>query len=171
MNHTVLILLLAFISLLVACQNTPQQKARQNANAIQEAMKKYGPPEVATSAGGYMMKAVIDGKPWTAKSMMEINPSNNEYIHGDDGNTQISFYIDRDHISVNKPRKFYTGHSADLSSGDNLMSAKSGEWIITKADDKVIEGTFHFSASSAATGKKSEVTKGSFRILLNHKKS
>lgn len=100
---------------------------------------------------------------------MEINESNDDYIRGDDGKTQISFYIDRDHINVGKPRKFYTGHSADLTSGDNLMSAKSGEWIITKADDKAIEGTFNFSASSSITGSKGEVTNGSFRVLLNNK--
>lgn len=168
MKHTFLILLLAFTSVLAACQNTPHQKAEQTAHAIQNVMKTYGPPSVATSGSGYTMKAIIDGKPWSAKSMMEINSSNNEYIHGDDGNTQISFYIDRDHIRVNKPRKFYVGHSADLAIGDNLMSAKSGEWIITKADDKVIEGTFHFAASSSITGKKAEVTNGSFRVLLKN---
>lgn len=169
MKHSFFILLLAFSSILAACQNSPHQKAKQTANAIQSAMKTSGPPMVTTTNEGYFMKAVIDGKPWKAKSMMEINQENENFIRGDDGTTQISFYMDRDHQRVGKPRKFYVGHTADLASGDNLMNAKSGEWVITKADDKVIEGTFYFSASSTITGKKAEVTNGSFRVLVNSK--
>lgn len=163
------ICLVAFFSLFTSCQNSAQSQAEETANAIQSATKTYGPGQVATSENGYEMKATIDGKTWTAKSMMEINESNDDYIRGDDGKTQIGFYMDRDHVRLNKPRKLYKGHSADLAIGDNLMHAVSGEFVITKMDENVIEGTFHFSASSAINGKKAEVTNGTFRVMLNHK--
>ncbi|MCO6497672.1 MAG: hypothetical protein J5I50_08425 [Chitinophagaceae bacterium] len=169
MKQTILIALLTFSAVFISCQNAAQEKAKETANAIQETMTTFSPPQVATSADGYFMKATVNGKPWVAKSMMEINASNTEFVRGDDGQIQIAFYIDRDHIRVGKARKFYSGHSADLNVEDNLMSARSGEWIITKSDDSVIEGTFHFSAESTINGSKGEVSNRTFRILLKKK--
>lgn len=152
MKRIIFISVFLFAILVVACNNTSKNEAQQTANAIENTTKTFGPPQIATSDNGYFMKATVNGKSWVAKSMMEINESNSEFIRGDDGHTQIAFYIDRDHIKVGKSRKFYLGHSADLSIGVNLMSAQSGEWIITKADNDVIEGTFHFSAKSSIDG-------------------
>lgn len=81
--------------------------------------------------------------------MMEINQSDTHYIHGKGDGIQMGFYIDRDHISIGKSHKLGEGYSADLDlEGDKLMSARKGKYIITKANEKLIEGTFHFTAGT-----------------------
>lgn len=154
--------------LLFGCKSPAQQQAEKTAGAIRKTMKAYGPPEVATSENGFLMKATIDGKPWKAESMMAINPSNTGFVHGAGAEVQIGFYIDRDHIAIGKPRELNESHSADLDlGGDNLLSAREGAYIITYSDNNKIEGTFHFKAASPFSDKKPEVSKGFFRIMLH----
>lgn len=147
-----------------ACQNPAHKKAQKTANAIQKAMKKYAPPEVVTSSKGYTMRAVVDGKPWEASNMMEINKSNTHFIQGSNGEIRIAFYIYRTFIKVGKHLKM-TGADLDFGNG-NLLKAKTGEYVLTKANDKVIEGTFHFTASPYKSDETMEVTNGFFRVLL-----
>lgn len=153
--------------ILVSCQSSEQKEAQKTAETISNVMTALGPKTAATSNAGYSMRATIDGRQWTAKKMYEINESNTEFVHGSNGNIQIGFYISRDFIKVGNSHKLGEGYSADLQlGGDNLMSAVSGEYIITKATDQIIEGSFHFKAKEFQSDKTKEVTEGFFRILL-----
>lgn len=162
----ILIILFTVVIWATSCNSPAQNEAESTAKAIDQAMQDFGPGQVAVSPNGYLMKAMVDGKPWEAKSMMQINGSNENYVRGVNADTEISFYIDRDHMVVGKPRKFYEGHVANFSIGDQIMSGHQGEWVITRADDNAIEGTFHFVANGFQSDKTSNVTNGFFRVLL-----
>lgn len=150
---------------LAGCHSPAQDQAQQTAAAIQDAMKTYGPPQVATSGGGYVMHAVVDGKPWQAVHMMEINASNEHFIQGTGDGAQIGFYIDTDHAVLGKERHLGEGHSADLMVGDRSWNAIKGGYTIDKLDANNIEGRFHFTAQAFQSNDTMEVTDGVFRAV------
>ena len=150
---------------LAACHNPAQDEAQQTAAAIQDAMKTYGPPQVATSEGGYVMHAVVDGKPWKASRMMEINMSNEHFIQGTGNGTQIGFYIDLEHHRPDHENKLGLGHSADVAIGNGSWHAVEGGYTIGKAAPSLIEGRFHFTARKFQSDQTLEVTDGVFRAV------
>lgn len=154
---------------LAACHSPAQDQAQQTAAAIQDAMKTYGPPQVATSEGGYVMHAVVDGKPWQAVHMMELNASNEHFIQGTGGQVQIGFYIDTDHAVLGKERHLGKGHAADLMIGDGSWHAIEGGYTIDKLSAKNIEGRFHFTAQKFQSDQTLEVTGGTFRAVPRRK--
>lgn len=157
--------LLAGICLLTACHSPAQDQASQTAAAIQETMQAHRPGEVATAEGGYAMRATIDGKPWKATGMLEINASNEHFIHGTGGDVQLGFYIDVDRPSLGKERRLGEGHSADLTVGDRSWHAIKGGYTIDKASAALIEGRFHFTAQAFQSTDTIEVTGGVFRAV------
>src|SRR5687767_13622332 len=64
MKQTMSIFMIAVI--LYSCGNSAVEQAKQ----VQSAIKENIPGTVATTTGGYTMKAKVDGKDWTAGSMM-----------------------------------------------------------------------------------------------------
>lgn len=150
---------------LAGCHSPAQEQAQQTADAIQDAMKTFGPGQVATSEGGYAMTATIDGKPWNASSMMEINRSNEHYIQGSGDDAKLGFYVDTDHPYLGHERKLGEGHSADLMVGDRSWHAIDGGYTIDKADATLIEGRFHFTARAFRSTDTMEVTDGVFRAV------
>lgn len=160
-----LILLLAACCLLGGCHSSSQGQAQQTAAAVQDTMKAYGPPQVATSEGGYAMHAVVDGKSWKAAQMMAINAANENFIQGTADEVQIGFYIDLDHPYLGKERPLGEGHSADLTIGDGSWHAIKGGYTIDKADPALIEGRFHFMAQKFQSSDTLEVTDGRFRVI------
>ena len=159
-------LLLSMICcVLAACHSPAQDQAQQTAAAVQNAMKTYGPPQVATSKGGYVMQAVVDGMPWKATSMMEINASNEDFIQGTGNGTQIGFYIDLEPHRPDRESKLGQSHSADLAIGDGSWHAIKGGYTIDKADGGLIEGRFHFTAQKFQSDQTLEVTDGTFRAV------
>ncbi len=159
------ILLLAACCMLAGCHSPAQDQAQRTAAAIQDAMKTYGPPQVATSEGGYVMHAVVDGKPWQASQMMELNGSNEHFIQGTGDQVQLGFYIDTDHAVLGKERHLGEGHSADLTVGDGSWHAIDGGYTIDRLDAKNIEGRFHFTAQKFQSSDTLEVTEGRFRVI------
>lgn len=164
MKRTIWLLALG-TCVLAGCRSPAQDQAQQTAAAIQDAMKTYGPPQVATSEGGYAMQAVVDGKPWKAAGMMEINASNNNLIRGTGGDVQLGFYVDTEHPNLGKERPLGEGHSADLMVGDGSWHAIKGGYTIDKADPALIEGRFHFTAQKFQSDQTLEVTDGAFRVV------
>jgi hypothetical protein len=164
MNKTRWIAVLA-VCVLAACQSPAQEQAQQTAAAIQDAMKSYGPPMVDTSDGGYVLQAVIDGKPWKATRMMEINGSNEHLIRGTGDEVQLGFYIDSEHPYLGRERPLGEGHSADLMIGDGSWHAVKGGYTIDKVDPASIEGRFHFTAQKFQSSETLEVTDGTFRAV------
>jgi hypothetical protein len=150
---------------MAGCQSPAQEQAQQTAAAIQDAMASYGPPMVDTSDGGYTLQAVVDGKPWKATGMMEINASNEHFIRGTGDQIQLDFYIDREHPYLGKERPLGEGHSADLMIGDGSWHAIDGSYTIDKADPALIEGRFHFTAQKFQSSETVEVTDGTFRVV------
>lgn len=150
---------------LAGCHSPAQEQAQQTAAAIQDAMKTYGPPQVATSEGGYGMQAVVDNKPWKATGMMEINPSNEDFIRGTGGGVELGFYVDTEHVILGKERPLGEGHSADLTVGDDSWHAIKGGYTIDRATPALIAGRFHFTALKFQSSEMLEVTNGVFRAV------
>jgi hypothetical protein len=169
------ILAISFISICIvsaiipACKNKSAGDAQQLAENIQSTVKEHTPGAVAASGTGYYMKAKIDGKQWAAAYMLPDESASSSYktIHGETGNTYINFMLWRNGISNGKSEPIDDEHAANLSVEDvpGFWSGKTGEVKITTLDDKWVEGTFHFDATSQGNpGRTIHVTEGSFRV-------
>ncbi len=160
-----LTILAAFTFMTMSCSNSSSQ-APKKAKELQTAIKDMMPGSIATSADGYTMKAKINGKQWTADSMMPavaagriVGYHNGEYIG-------LPFDI-RDMVVGNKIT-FGEDNATDLMTNDvvGMWGGRKGEMEITKVDDKYAEGTFYFTGSTSSTNKTMDVTEGFFRVPI-----
>jgi len=157
-----------FIGIMIFFSRCSGQSTRDDAqklaNGIKEKMK---PGEVSPGAGIYM-KATINGKPWTATSLIpDKSTSSNDYrVTGTADETTIGFYIYMPHIKVGSVEKFSENHAADFITNDEQVfyGARTGKFVITKLDDEGFEGTFFFTTTSSSSTKKFEVTNGFLRF-------
>lgn len=151
MKQTISILILATI--LSFCGNNDQSAIKENI-----------PGTVATTADGYMMRAILDGKDWEAGSMMP--PEAAGRIIGYYNGEYIGLPYNKSDMIAGSKTTFGEDNAVDLSIKDakGLWSCKSGEMEITKVDDNWAEGKFFFSGSHAGSDKTVEVTDGFFRI-------
>ncbi|MEO7445717.1 MAG: hypothetical protein ABIT96_10110 [Ferruginibacter sp.] len=158
-------LLIAILALAFANCSGQKDNAIEQAKATKEVLKENSPGYVATSAEGYYMKAIIDGKEWVATSMMP--PEEPSRIIGEKNGESISLPYDRRDMVVGKKRNFET-YAVDLLLNDDvaIWGGHKGEMVITKIDDKSAEGNFYFTASSDNTTKTIQVTDGFFRIIF-----
>ena len=167
MKQAMLILVMA--TMLYSCGGN-QSKAEEMAKQIQQTVNENSPGSVPVSAGGFYMKAKMDGKEWVAASM-DIMDEEASKIIGNYNGEYISLPYHRNDIEVGNKTNF--DHSAvDLKLNDEvgLWGGHKGQMVITKVDDTSAEGTFYFTASSDDGTKKTlEVTDGSFRILFSKK--
>ena len=156
----------AIAVLLSACGNSDQAKALAEAKQVQAALKELRPGTIATSAGGYEMKAKLKGKDWVAVSMMPQEAAGR--IIGYKGGEYIGLPYDRRYLVVGKTIKFGDNQAVDLATDDDvgLWGGRKGEMQITKVDATSAEGSFYFTASTSNSAKTLEVTEGTFRILL-----
>jgi hypothetical protein len=163
-------ILLLIIMVLFSCNSRSQQV--KEAKKLQSDIKKMMPGGMATTIGGYTMTAKINGRDWTASSIMP--PDIAGVITGDNNGESISLpYYDKRNFLALKKRKLGKGHGgADMRLNDDVKfwSAKTGQMEITKADDQWAEGTFSFTAESLQSDKTTEVTNGFFRIALTKNK-
>jgi len=169
MKQTISILILA--AMLYSCGNNTQNKALNDAKEVQTAIKQMQPGGIPTSQGGYTMTAKINGKDWTATSMMP--PDRAGRIFGENNGESISLpYYDKKNFLSQTKNKLGENHDAvDMMLNDDvkLWSAKKGEMEITKVDDNWAEGKFSFTANGFQSDKTIEVTDGFFRISLTEK--
>lgn len=158
---------IAILLLFTHC-NSPKSKAIEQASQVQEVLKSVAPGTVATSANGFYMKAKINGKDWSATSMMP--PEQPSRIIGYYNEESISFPYDRRDMQVGKKTDFKNS-AVDLFLSDDvgIWGGHVGEMEITNVDSKSAEGKFYFTASASGSDKKIEVTEGSFRILFDQK--
>ncbi|MRG47924.1 hypothetical protein GFS24_22575 [Chitinophaga sp. SYP-B3965] len=159
------ILLLTAMVLLFAC-HTNQPKIL--ADEITATAKANTPGFIPTSKDGYWMSAKIDGKDWTASAMMPVDKSDSRRIHGEHNGETISFSIWMRGLEPGKHFSFSEDKAADLFTNDDIgmWGGRNGEIVITKIDDKGVEGTFSFTASSSRSEKTVAVTEGRFRVPL-----
>lgn len=160
MKKTISILIIT--AMLFSCGSSDQNKAAEQVKEIQSAIK---PGAVATSAGAFTMKAKLDGKDWTANSMMPPDAASG--IVGYYKNEYIGLPYSKSDMVTGKKIILGEDNAADLAINNGcLWKDIKGEIEITKADDDAAEGKFFFTAVCTSTSKPIEVTDGFFRILL-----
>lgn len=143
-------------------QNTP----RQQADKTQAAIKAAAPGSVPATATGYTMRAKIDGKSWTATSMMP--PDYAGRIIGYNGKEYIGFPYSKSGLKVGMKTVFSEDEAVDLATNEKeaggMWGGRKGEMEITKITGQWVEAKFFFTATSSRSKQKREVTDGFFRI-------
>ena len=163
MKQTLFILGILLTITLPACKNKTHNDALEQTKQVQSAIKESKPGTVATTADGYTMRAKIDGKEWTATSMMP--PETAGRIVGYMNAEYIGLPYDKGNLAVGKKDIFGEANAVDLSTDDaGMLGGRKGEMQITKVDENWIEGVFFFTASTSGSNKTAEVTDGFFRI-------
>jgi hypothetical protein len=159
-------ILVTTVCLLAACKSKQQQDAEKLMEQIQTTVKANSPGTIATSENGYYMKAKIDGKEWIASAMFPVDNSDSRRIQGENNGEMIGFYCWMRGLEPGKKIEFSEDHAADLYTNDDvgIWGGRKGEITITKIDDQVLEGQFHFTASTSRSTKTLEVTDGIFRV-------
>jgi hypothetical protein len=162
MKHSIAILLV--LGLLASCNSNSQTKATEKLKEIQAAIK---PGTIAASAAGYKMMAKVNGKQWTASSLMP--PETAGRIVGYSGKEYIGLPYNKQYLTAGKKITLGEEEAADIFfKGVGLATTKSGQMEIIKVDGKMAEGKFYFTCVENATGKTIEVTEGFFRIVVNN---
>ena len=162
MKQTISILVL--VIMFSYCGN--QSSAIKDQQQAMEVLKSVTPGTVPTTSDGFTMKAKLNGKEWSATSMMPpVAPSR---IIGYNNGEYISFPYDRRNMVIGKKTTFTQDYAVDLTTDDDVKfwGGRKGEMLITKVDDNMAEGTFFFTASASGSTKTIEVTDGFFRILF-----
>jgi len=141
-----------------------QQTAKQQAIAEKNAIEAARPGTIPAKAGGWSMTAKIDGKDFTASSLMP--PEAAGRIIGYYKTAYIGLPYDRRYLVVGKKISFGEHNAVDLSveGDDNFYGGRTGEMEITKVNAQWAEGVFHFTATSHGSSKTFTVTDGFFRI-------
>lgn len=161
MKHIIPVLL--FSTILFSCGNN---EANKTAEQIKE-VTSIQPGSTATSASGYNMRAKINGKEWSAASMMP--PDLTGRIIGYQGDEYIGLPYSKSSLTAGKKLIFSEDYATDLALDDDIgiYGGRKGEMEITSVSDEWIEGKFFFTASTSRSDKTVEVTDGFFRIKAN----
>ena len=163
MKQTISILIITV--LFSCCGNSNEEKAVEHAKDVQTAIRAGA---VATTVGGYTMKAKLDGKDWIAASMMQ--PYVAGRIVGYYNNGYIGLPYDKRDMVAGKKIMLGDDNAVDLLINNGcLWKDMKGEMEITKVDDTSAEGKFFFTTICSSSGKAVEVTDGFFRILFSEK--
>lgn len=158
-------------------QTDAQKQAKKIAADIQKTTKATAPDMITTSASGYFMKATIDGKPWEAAYMgpTEDPRTGAGSIYGEKGKpltkggVSIGIPVNpiRRWLQVGKTYKFGGDRgNVNFYMDEDTYGGYTGALTITKLDDKWVEGTFYFTATSFSAPGKHEITNGSFRVAI-----
>ena len=149
-------------------QGTPRQQAQQQLAKMQATMKANQPGTVATSPTGYTMRAKVNGESWVAGAMMP--PQDAGRIIGYSGKEYIGLPYDKDKRSLKVGQKttFSESNAVDLATNETaaggIWGGRKGEMEITRVTPQWVEATFFFTATSARSAQRREVTEGFLRI-------
>ena len=166
MRYLSQVLLFSILVLFTKCngQAGSAVEAQKLANEIRE---KTAVPGETPNANLYM-KAVIDGKQWTADKLIpdDSRGSNNYRVTGSANGTTIGFYVYTPRLQAGDISNFKEGNAADFITDDEntFYGGRTGKFVVTKVDDEGFEGTFHFTAATSSATKKYEVTEGVLRF-------
>src|ERR1700694_3000456 len=138
------------ILMLAACNNGSVGDAKNMAAQIQKTVKENSPGFVPTSEAGYYMTARIDGKEWQAKAMLPADRSDSRRVQGENDGESIGFYLWMRGLEHGKKIKFSETNGVDLFTNDDtgIWGGRKGEVEITKMTGNMVEGTFHFTATT-----------------------
>jgi hypothetical protein len=144
-----------------------QSTAKQKAVAEKAAIESVRPGTIPAKDGGWTMTAVINGKPWTATSLMPPDAAGRIIGYYKDAYTGMPYYR-----KLGQKTTFGDHNAVDLSitDDDNFYGGRTGGMEITKVNGDRVEGIFNFTATSKGSSKTFEVTNGFFRISVgqNH---
>ncbi len=120
----------------------------------------------SSAENGREMTATVNGKQWTAISMMP--PETAGRIVGHNGKEYIGLPYNKSYLQAGKKIMLGEDEAADIFfTGVGLATTNSGEMEITKVDGHVAEGRFYFTCTENSSGKKIEITNGFFKIFLD----
>lgn len=113
-----------------------------------------------------MMNAKLDGKYWSATSMMPPDVAGR--IIGYNNGEYIGLPYDSRRLAVGKKDVFGEDNAVDLATNgkESIWGGRKGEMEITKVSNGWAEGKFFFTAVGSRSGKTMEVTEGFFRIPI-----
>ncbi|HET9279895.1 MAG TPA: hypothetical protein VFN95_16985, partial [Flavitalea sp.] len=96
MKHFPLVIITTLLSFIfLSCGEPSAGDAKELSGQIKQAVRENSPGTIATSEGGYFMKAKIDGRQWIASHMMPDEDINSNYIriHGENGGDYMNFQL------------------------------------------------------------------------------
>ena len=155
----------AILILYISC-NSDKNNARETAEAITKTVEQTRPGAVATSDAGWTLKAVIDGKAWSASAMMP--PADIGRIIGYYKDEYMGLPFGKEHMKKGATYTLGDEESAEYFApgSQEQWGTGMGELLVTYADEAKIEGSFHFTQKSKTSGRELKVTDGFFRIPL-----
>jgi hypothetical protein len=149
-------------------QSSAYQKANETKKAIEDAPR---PGTMPAKAGGWTMTAKVNGRSWSATSIMP--PAAAGRMIGYVGNENYIGLPAFEKRSAKVGKRMALGeeqggYSVDMWTSGDLTSYKNykGSIQITNINGDWVEGTFSFTASSQAPAKTLVVSDGFFRVQL-----
>lgn len=168
MKLTLITLVAAII--FFSCGNSTQNKALSDAEQLAAGINKIDPDGTPTTAGGWTMTAKINGRDWTASSIMPLEATGR--IIGDYNGAGLGFPYDRRDMEVGHKEIFGEHNVVQISTikdGEiEYWDGVKGEMEITKVEADWVEGKFFVTGrkSFTDTPKSVEITGGFFRISI-----
>ena len=155
--------------------NSAQSETQQQADLIEKTMKENSPNAVTTTESGSYLKAKVDGKEWTAATMVPNHDASSStmMVRGERGKDVIHFQLWKPSLAIGKKKPFDESSPAGIymESNNAMISGNTGQVEITKMDNEWVEGIFYFTATGVvydAAGNSSPktvvVTEGRFRV-------
>jgi hypothetical protein len=139
-------------------QSSGYKEAKKMEKAIKEAPK---PGAVETKSGGWTMTARVNGKPWTATSVMPPAVAGPMVGYVGDDSYIMMYSFEKKSARVGKPVKLGDGYSVDYWIKDGqVYSNYTGTMEITAINGNWVEGKFEFTAAGL------KVTDGFYRVEL-----
>ncbi|RYY59400.1 MAG: hypothetical protein EOO05_13375 [Chitinophagaceae bacterium] len=154
------ILSLVMLITLGACngQSSAYDEAKKTEKAIKDAPR---PGTVPTTTGGWTMTATINGKKWSATSMMPPAAAGSMVGYIGENTYLMMYCFEKRYAKVGDKATLGDGYSVDywVKGGPNYSNYK-GMMEITALKDNWAEGKFSFTANGLT------VTDGFYRVEL-----
>ena len=166
------ILLFITATVLSSCGGS-QSKTQSDAKQLAAGIQKMDPDGIPTTAGGWKMTAKINGREWTANSIMPLEATGR--IIGDNSGESFGFPYDRRDMEVGHKEIFGQHNNVQISTIEDgeieYWDGFKGEMEITKLERDWVEGKFFVTGKRTTDSSKTvEITDGFFRISIAEKK-
>lgn len=123
---------------------------------------------VATSPEGFTMRARINGQLWVAEEMIQGAGTESRRVEGRGAGRTLGFSIWFPRLKTGSTIPFQANNPVEMTSGEGgVWFGREGVLEITKINEKIMEATFHFTASAGGAMPALEVTDGYVRLPLD----
>jgi hypothetical protein len=167
-----------FLTLIVAtifssCGSSTQNQTQDDAKQLAAGIQKIDPDGIPTTEGGWTMTAKINGREWTASSIMPLEATGR--IIGDYNGAGFGFPYDKREMVVGKKEIFGQHNVVQISTindgAKEYWDGVKGEMEITKVEADWVEGKFFVTGNRITdSSRQVEITDGFFRISIAEKK-